>query len=550
MEQPAEELRQRVHGVTAAVGKRRWNPDLHPRGRDGKFIHKGGFVSGLFRWFDRASGNELGRAQASRAEVRRFVPRMGGDTSVWVEDPSRPKQIGMADAATIIEVASPKARRGQNGPLGRDGQPIKVGQAVELNDMPGFRHGQRGKYEVEGTVAEIVDGQTLIVRVELTDERWNPEKFGATFDARPDQVAAVGYKKGGGDTPVPKSKPKSKPKPKPALNDTGEVPPRTPLVGYSPAPDGPGFELLEPPADWFDRTPAERLAWLQEQMTTDFAAWRDTPVVFDFTGYDSGIALNLANTYRELANWDPDTARRIDKFIPSALDTGKGGLGESAIAVAHPGTAHPGGIGPKITDSAIVFKESYFASMAKWQATGGSTPWSMSNKYGDPTLTLVHEFAHQRQFRFLDIAMRDVGQAWSPIVREDGFGLIPDSSNWPVTQQLRYDIPKMSPTKYGQSKSSEGFAETWTARATGDAPPELLNVLDQWDAYMGLPLRLPAERHTTTSSYDSLSLAERDAFWKKTGSTFKLPGMREHYPESAAAYDAWAANDMAGSEAA
>lgn len=285
---------------------------------------------------------------------------------------------------------------------------------------------------------------------------------------------------------------------------------------------------------------SERLAWLKDQMEADFTQWRGQPTVIDFTGYDSGIAFNLANAYRDLANWDPDTARRIDKLIPSAMDS-DGGLGPSAIAVAHPGTAHPGGIGPKIKDSAIVLKESYFATMAKWtkKSSQGGLPWSMSDVQGDPTMTLVHEFAHQRQFRFLAVAMGEVGKAWSPVVMPDGFGLIPDSSNWPETQKLRYDIPKLTPTTYGQSKSSEGFAEAWTARSVGHASPQLVATLDKWDAYMGVSLGLPQDRFDTTVSFDTLSEDERNSLWPSIGSALSLPGMREHYPETATAYDQW-----------
>lgn len=529
----ATELRRRVHGdprSLVAVG-RRWDELLHPRGKDGRFIHKGGFVSGLFRWFSDSKGN-LGQSPSQRAEVVRFTPGSNDRVLAWVQDVNRPGEIGMADVSEIVEVASPKARMSGLA-VGRDGLPIEVGQKVGLIDMPGFRHGQRGSKEVLGEVVAVNDtpnGQ-VVVQVAMTDDRWDPAKFGQTFDARPDQVAAPGFKK---KSPKPAAAP---PAPK---NDTGAIPQRSVLTGYTPSPDGPNFQPLETPPDWATIEPAERLTWLKKQMEADFSQWRGEPTVIDFTGYDSGIAFNLANTYRDLANWDPDTARRIDKFIPGHMDSG-GGLGPSAIAVAHPGTAHPGGIGPKIKESAIVFKESYFKNMSKWKKDTSPTPWSMSGVTGDPTLTLVHEFAHQRQFRFLAVAMGEVGEAWSPVVMPDGFGLIPDSSNWPETQKLRYDIPKLAPTTYGQSKSSEGFAEAWAARSVGYASPQLISTLDEWDSYMGLALMLPKKRHPKTRSYDELTEKERNSFWLQVGGFLALPGMRKHYPESAKAYDQWVA---------
>ena len=135
--------------------------------------------------------------------------------------------------------------------------------------------------------------------------------------------------------------------------------------------------------------------------------------------------------------------------------------------------------------------------------------------------------------------MREVAAAWSPVVRDDGFGLVPDSSNWEETQTLRYQIPKLAPTEYGQSKSSEGFAEAWAARSFGWSSPELNLVLDQWDAYMGIALKLPADRYTTTHNYDEVTPEERDEFWQSTGPMLDLPGMREHYPEAAKEYDSW-----------
>jgi hypothetical protein len=307
-----------------------------------------------------------------------------------------------------------------------------------------------------------------------------------------------------------------------------------------PSPEGPNFVPIMSP-EMTGKTAEAQLDYLKKRMEADFSAWRGQPTEFDFTGYDPGIAFNLANTYRDLANWDPDTAMRIDRPIISSTG-GEHGLPSSAIAVAHPGTAHPGGIGPKIKPSAIVLGSKYASSMAWWkkqQAMGSS--FSTSSMTADPTITLIHEFGHQRQFRFLDIAMRDVGKAWSPVVTEDGFGLVPDSSNWKEVQDLRYAIPKATQTDYGHSKSSEGFAEAWAERMLGISSPALNSMLDAWDAHMELSLHLPQERFGESKNYDDLTEAEKTVYWEQHGHLLDLPGMREHYADSAAEYDKWLA---------
>ena len=378
----------------------------------------------------------------------------------------------------------------------------------------------------------------------MTDPRWDPAKFGETVDVKRSQVAerATPKAKLPSKAPTPDI---AKPQVKPSAPDTGVPPERAPTPNLTVHPDGPKFPPIELPADWQQMDPPARLKFLQDRMNADFTKWRGEPTTFDFTGFDTGIAFNLANTYRDLANWDPDTARRIDNgILPSVA--GSNGLGANAIAVAHPGTAHPGGIGPKIKPSAIVFGVSYVKSMKfyngqKANNAGLSFPHSTSSMTGDPSVTLIHEFGHHRQFRFLDVAMRDVGKSWSPVTRDDGFGLIPDSSNWKETQDLRYLIPKQTQTQYGHSKSSEGFAEGVAERALGISSPDLDATFDKWDELMGVSLHLPADRHAQSRPFDELTAAERDQYWQTAGPYLELPGMREHYPDTAKEYDAWLA---------
>ena len=255
-------------------------------------------------------------------------------------------------------------------PRGKDGEWIKKFGLVDLTDMPGFRHGQRGDKDVQGEVMEIIADPDKpddpIIRVKMTDPRWDASQFGGTFDARRYQVSQrkpPKAKLGGKPTPAPPAAPKVTKQP---VGDSGGIPARTPLSGYTADPNGPGFEPLEPPLDWVEMGAKARRKWLTDTMTADFTKWRGQPTMFDFSEFHSGIGLNMANTYRELANWDPATAMRIDRpIVPPKNDpeTAPGAGLTTAIAVARPGTAHPGGIGPKIGESGMVFKVSYFTKM-------------------------------------------------------------------------------------------------------------------------------------------------------------------------------------------
>lgn len=482
-----------------------------------------------------------------------------GHVGAWMGDDRTEYPLGSAvTAAAAFEILHPRGRKGWF---------IKKFGLVDVFGLHGFQHGQRGDRSVQGEVDDIIDNpddpDEPIIRIKLTDPRWDTAKFGETIDVRRDQVGKRADVKAKipGEPKDPTAGLDKLPVQYTSKTDTGIIPKRTPLSGYTEAPNSPHLKPLQQPPDWVAMGSENRKAWLKQQMEADYTALRGKQTTFDFTQFESGIAFNLANAYRELTNWDPDTAMRIDRGIvapsldPDAVaDVNKPGIGSStlglsAIAVARPGTAHPGGIGPKVKDSAIVLAPSYFRNMAEYdheKSTSdyledhGDLPWSVSSKYADPTLTLAHEFAHQRQFRLLHVAMSQVGQAWSPIVRDDGFGTIPDSSNWKETQDARYSIQAIAPTKYGRTKSSEAYAEAWAARGVGLASGELTTITDQWDEYMNLPEQLPADRFAETSTFSTLTPDQQDTYWQAAGPILNLPGMREHYPETAADYDTWA----------
>lgn len=435
-------------------------------------------------------------------------------------------------------------------PKGKDGKFIETFGLVDVFGLHGFQHGQRGHQNVQGQVTEIVPNAKNpgdpIIRVKVTDPRWDPKAFGETVDVHANQVANRAKPK----AVLPKHAPHPDIAKTPTPSEAPQIPARTPTPGMPADPDGPNFKPLTTPPEWASMGEAARTKWVKDRMEADLSGWRGEPTGFDFTGFNSGIALNMANTYRDLANWDPATARRIDNPIVASAG-GAHGLSPQAIAVAHPGTKHPGGIGEKIKPSAIVFGAKYAQDMEFWkkqqqQSANLPMPWSTSSVTADPTVTLIHEFGHQQQFRYLDIAMRDAGKAWSPTVRDDGFGLIPDTSNWQETQNLRYTIPELTSTQYGHSKSSEGFAEGVAERAIGISSPELNDAYDQWFGLMGMMEQFPSDRYWDgTGSFDDLSLPERDQFWQANGQYLDLPGMRAHYPDSAKAYDAWKAGKPA-----
>ena len=360
------------------------------------------------------------------------------------------------------------------------------------------------------------------------------------------------------DTPVAPEDAPTVPTPVPEAPEAEapEVP--TPLPEGEIAPfNGPAVAFndnLQPPPEYDKWSATQKNIWISDTMSADISASRDGKAfTWDTGDLDPVMNLALANTYRQAAFYDPETAQYIDGIEP--------GAGPGAIAVAHPGTAHVGGIGPIIKKSSIGLNIAWFNNTNNWaqnnkaiidhaKVAKGKLPHSIDGLQADPTIVLQHEFAHHRQFRHLDIAMREsypglgfTPQAFTDVAQPDGFGMVPDSSNWPETQQLRHDIQKLVPTQYGRSKSSEAYAESWAARNTGNSTPELDEALDRWEYLMTMPARVPADRHDPLAlrSYDDLTDDEKSAYWTTNGSLFDMTEMRDQYPDSAAKYDEWLA---------
>jgi GNAT superfamily N-acetyltransferase len=437
-------------------------------------------------------------------------------------------------------------------PRGNDGKFIETFGLIDLIDMPGFRHGQRGSKKVQGEVAEIIpdsdDPGNPIIRVKMTDPRWDAAAFGGTFDARSYQIssrespkATISWEKellpeGEAPTIAPPA-PISAPAHTPASTEVGEILP----------------PMVKTP-DWDSFSPETKHAWMKAQMEADLAAFRGAPTIWNLEGTDPEVGFRLANQYRELTGVDPATALWVDAVVTNkTADTVGDELVKptSAIAVAYPGTKHPGGIGPITNRKAIVLNQAHFQDNKTWDkekamSIGGSLPWSAGG--GDPTATLVHEFGHHRQFRYLASTMLEAGQPFSKVRQPDGFGLMPDSSNWPEVQSARYDIQKLAPSQYGLSKSSEAFAEVWSAMHKGYVPisPDLQMAWDTWHMGMDIPDQMPNSRFTPDElvDYESLTPVEQEAYWAEVGSLLDIPGMREHYPETAALYDSWSTAEM------
>lgn len=132
--------------LSSIVAATRWDEALHPRGRDGKFIEKFGFVRGLFNWLKdagdsadpRASGT---KAEAARAKIVGFSTDNGGSVdNPWVkveyDGPDKKLQglVGYARANEVSSVADLKAK------LGLDEEPIGLPNKPEerlLNEITG-----------------------------------------------------------------------------------------------------------------------------------------------------------------------------------------------------------------------------------------------------------------------------------------------------------------------------------------------------------------------------------------------------------------------------
>src|SRR5262245_14553696 len=70
-------------------------------------------------------------------------------------------------------------------PRGKDGKFIEALGLVNIFGLSGFQHGQRGDKRVQGQVQEILPSGKKgdpIIRVKLTDPRWDAAKFGPTID--------------------------------------------------------------------------------------------------------------------------------------------------------------------------------------------------------------------------------------------------------------------------------------------------------------------------------------------------------------------------------
>lgn len=124
--------------ISSLVAATRWNEALHPRGRDGRFIEKFGFIRGLFNWMKDAGGLSNPKAPGEKKEVGRakivgFSTDNGGTIeNPWVKveydgpDKDLKGLVGYARAGDVVSVAGAKAQ------LNKD--------EVMTPDVPGARN--------------------------------------------------------------------------------------------------------------------------------------------------------------------------------------------------------------------------------------------------------------------------------------------------------------------------------------------------------------------------------------------------------------------------
>lgn len=179
---------EQIRVLLAAIGK--WDEALHPRGRDGRFIEKFGFLSGTFNWMSDAgdSTNPVGGGKSkkvSRAKVVGFSSGNGASADdPWVKveyegpDPELQGQVGFARASEVSQAAGTKARLDAPEGQSNAGVPTpKQAQAAE-----GIIGPERVDEITDGAglsgatpeqLQQIVDeaSQSLRDRVEAIDQR-------------------------------------------------------------------------------------------------------------------------------------------------------------------------------------------------------------------------------------------------------------------------------------------------------------------------------------------------------------------------------------------
>lgn len=434
-------------------------------------------------------------------------------------------------------------------PRGRDGQFIETNGDVDIFGLSGIPPSIRGVVKEIRADPQHPDAPNILV--EITEPGWNPNYN--RILVRSNQIMQHA-------------------KPKAAITPSTNPPPVRPLVpgfnmptapkGLPVDPNGPHFEPLQKPASWDSMSASEKTQWVKTSMETDLSEFRGKRTDWNPTGFDPELALNLANTYRDLTNWDPETTKEIDAVVPASQtgDYDPRYLTKDAIGVAYSGAISENGPFPPEAPKIIGLGDKFFAPGAEefWaahrldQAQGatreGDTkmlPWSISTATTDPTYTLVHEFAHQRQFRFKETALTNPDARWADLRFDDNFDLVPTPTDWDTTRTNRWEIQQDVQTAYGQTGGSvEAYAEAWASRIGGWSSPELNHALDDWEARMAIPGHMPGPflPFQDQTDYESATDEQRNSFWERHGDLFNLPEMRDRYPEAAADYDAWFAD--------
>jgi len=155
---------EQIQALLAAIDK--WDEALHPRGRDGRFIEKFGFLSGSFNWKPSSgdSDNPLGGGtskKVSRAKVVGFSSGNGASADdPWVKveyegpDPELQGQVGFARASEVSQAAGTKARL--DAPEGQSNDADREAQMEALRARV---------HEIDQEIAKIDSGEALRERM-------------------------------------------------------------------------------------------------------------------------------------------------------------------------------------------------------------------------------------------------------------------------------------------------------------------------------------------------------------------------------------------------
>lgn len=177
----ARELDERIENLIALVAAtKKWNPLLHPRGKDGKFIEKGGWIRGLLTFIGKDKKSSKSK-KPERAEVLNIRPNPDDANNPILDVRTSDGRVATVIAGDVDVAPSPKAslRKGLpddgidefNNPV-RELTPNEIrdiqrqpGDPVLVSDMD-----EALRLLAEGTKIELVDSGQIAVLLDKMRE--------------------------------------------------------------------------------------------------------------------------------------------------------------------------------------------------------------------------------------------------------------------------------------------------------------------------------------------------------------------------------------------